>query len=72
MKYLLLVLMLAGCSNVDQVERIKKEATAFCSCHGGVDGLAFSKYSYSLMCKDGFEIKGQGDMENQHIYSDCK
>ena len=71
MKRLIIAFMLlSGCSQ-DNHERLVKEAKAFCRCHKGVAAFSYNENSYSLLCVDGMESKGNGDMQSQHFFSDC-
>lgn len=76
--FLLLLLALCSCSvEFDEEsanrERLRKEAEEFCSCHSGLDTLAYNAASYSITCKDGKAAYGKGDMTAQHFVSgSCK
>lgn len=68
MKYLLLAMILVGCSAPESLDtRLNREANNFCRCHKGVDLFVYTGSSYSLLCKDGNKVTGTGLMEYTHF-----
>lgn len=75
MKYLfILFMLLVSCSERKtelNEDRLMQDAKQYCACHGGVNAFSFTDTAYNLICVDGMESKGTGDMTKLRLYSDC-
>ena len=53
MKFLILFLLLIGCSNSDK-PKATKFAKDFCSCRGGLGVIEFQDSEFTAYCQDGY------------------
>lgn len=66
-----MLIMIVSCNRIDPIEsfndRIVRQSTQYCSCHGGIELLTFNPYDIYLLCKDGTEHKASGEVIGHQI-----